>query len=264
MSLDRRFLRYKFVCSDILKRKYRQGRLLKHLKEVISDIINYPSSGESGSFEENIPKRILDIWNQYIITKYPSYLSESLKKSLPLIFRNSFQSSFSVWTDYCNRIKNSPFLMGTKSSSGRHFVITLPWALREENIEKVLSGKYDEFIRKDFFSQKRTEEQELSPEELKNYQDNMINADDEKFRTALLENTSPSTLKDWYMDVHFKSIKRYGIKEHRLHAILSVPMKFMEVHLPAEAARVALSVSHPECFDFELEYQRNCYQISCS
>lgn len=99
------------------------------------------------SFEE-----ISRVWNRIINNNdEPLQLTASRIKALSLIFSKHFEGSIEKWEGYCKKIASSKFLMGEITP----FKASFDWAIREENIVKVMEGNYGVGDRK--FTEKDTD-----------------------------------------------------------------------------------------------------------
>lgn len=78
-------------------------------------------------WEKNIPS----LGRQLTITK-------ARKKRLREVFRDHFESSTEKWEKFTELISQNSFLMGTVTN----FRVSLDWAIKEENIFKILEGAY--------------------------------------------------------------------------------------------------------------------------
>lgn len=68
-------------------------------------------------------------------------LTEERKHQLKALYHQHFQSDLPQWTQFCQRIQASPFLMG---EGARKWRVSLDWILTEGNILKVLEGNFDD------------------------------------------------------------------------------------------------------------------------
>lgn len=68
-------------------------------------------------------------------------LTEERKHQLEGLYRQHFQSDLVQWTEFCQRIQASPFLMG---EGARKWRVSLDWILSEGNALKVLEGNFDD------------------------------------------------------------------------------------------------------------------------
>jgi hypothetical protein len=87
--------------------------------------------------------RLIKIWNDFIDpSQLKNPLSVTTRKALLKAFENAFQSNLKNWEDYCIRISKNKFLMG---GGERGWKATLEWAIKPENIKKVLDGVYETY-----------------------------------------------------------------------------------------------------------------------
>ena len=88
----------------------------------------------------NISQKMISIWHSTVETSsektiLTAWRSKALKKAL----YGMFQNDLSQWKSYCERIEANTFLMG---GGARKWKVTLDWAVRPENVQKVREGVY--------------------------------------------------------------------------------------------------------------------------
>ena len=103
-------------------------------------------------------------------------LTEERKHQLEGLYRQHFQSDLAQWTQFCQRIQNSPFLMG---EGARKWRVSLDWILSEGNVLKVLEGNFDD------------------PERLQLKKSEGTNIDRDQERTDILASIQEPTWQDW-------------------------------------------------------------------
>lgn len=93
------------------------------------------------SSDETKDKQAICIWNKYINDdESPNFFKRQLKISE--ILYEFFESDIEKWENFCKDISSTPFLMG---QNDRKWKIKLNWILIQENLQKVLSGKYKSY-----------------------------------------------------------------------------------------------------------------------
>jgi len=92
---------------------------------------------------EKIFKKMFDFWIATVEKDLPkrerTILTKWRCKELRERFQDSFEGKWEKWKDFCERIEANTFLMG---GGPRGWKASLDWALRPENIEKVVKGQY--------------------------------------------------------------------------------------------------------------------------
>jgi len=102
-----------------------------------------------GSLKQALPSfdfvEMLKIWNQH--TGQSIKKSDSRKRELKSFFHHKdyCNGSMEFWSEYCERIGASDFLMNRSSNTkGRSFQATINWVMKPKNADNVLDGNYDE------------------------------------------------------------------------------------------------------------------------
>lgn len=91
--------------------------------------------------EKDIYQKMIDFWIDIVDSgKGNIPLNYTNTAILRTIYESKFDSSLDKWKYYCEKIVSSRFLMGETNQTFRVF---FNWAIIPSNIDKVLSGKYD-------------------------------------------------------------------------------------------------------------------------
>ena len=102
---------------------------------------------------------MLKIWNEVVEEKNETTIKLTTKREqlLDLRLKEFFNNDISVWEAFCKKIASSKFLMGEVTN----FKVQLDWALKEENILKIIENSYvigDRLVGKDINSAEVLEE----------------------------------------------------------------------------------------------------------
>ena len=140
---------------------------------------------------------MLKIWNQIIYNSEDKIqLTISRTKALKKAFEFSFDKKLINWTNFCKAIISSKFLMGEVTN----FKASLDWAIKEENIQKILEGSYnigDRIIKKD--------NNKMIVETLQEEEKNIAW---KNVKHQLREKYGDSTFKSWFSKLTFVEIKK--------------------------------------------------------
>jgi hypothetical protein len=90
--------------------------------------------------EEEREKEMLKIWNEIVEEKNDTNVKLTSKRSMLLDSRlkEFFKGDISLWKEFCQKIVSSKFLMGEVTK----FKVQLDWALKEENLLKIIENSY--------------------------------------------------------------------------------------------------------------------------
>ena len=90
--------------------------------------------------EEEREKEMLKIWNEIVEEKNETTIKLTSKRSMLLDSRlkEFFKEDISLWKEFCQKIVSSKFLMGEVTK----FKVQLDWALKEENLLKIIENSY--------------------------------------------------------------------------------------------------------------------------
>lgn len=159
---------------------------------------------------KSMAEKMMDYWNQTIESPSTqiSTLSPVLHRFLNQAYAQSFQNTFEQWTAFCDKITTSPFLMGEKNE----FSITIQWALKFHNIEKILDGKLYNFGTREKGPKKdRITESHQSLTLSKTIQDHDIHQDVDQDIKWHLEKNYPCPLFEDLLRIRQGIIDRVGI-----------------------------------------------------
>lgn len=118
--------------------------LLKQINEKLDFICSHmPKPRERREKIENRainPKDVLSMYNE-VLGEHLGYIQFLTAKRSRAVYRmeKSGVNKLSLWREYFQRVKESPFLLGVNKSSWR---ATLDWLLFYENYVKVMEGAY--------------------------------------------------------------------------------------------------------------------------
>lgn len=206
----------------------------------------------------SIENKMINIWKENVGLN--SYIDECNIRNLVMVFKTKFNSNFEEWLEYCNKIRKNSFLMGKNSD----WKATLKWAIKEDNIDKILSDFYNKqegfssYGLSKKSSNKRPPDEELfSQDDREEYNCNYNDEDDKKFRAKLLKIASAWDLRFYFYDIHLKEFVKIGPSNDKLYAIVEVSMPSMETTTPKSPVRYALTNCFDNCQDFEFKYIRD-------
>ncbi|MBX9620680.1 MAG: hypothetical protein K2X28_01380 [Alphaproteobacteria bacterium] len=91
--------------------------------------------------EKDFFEEVLGIWKSCAPQERPAHLTNERKQRLHSVLALHFRNDLTQWQRFCERIAQSPFLMG---QGPRKWRISLDWILVEENLIKVLEGNFDD------------------------------------------------------------------------------------------------------------------------
>lgn len=104
-------------------------------------------STSSAPQDKSIAAEMLEFWQQHVEQHFPPEskskrfrLTKAGEDKLESLFAFHFKNDMPLWKKFCLQVKASSFLMG---DGGRTWHVDLDWTLREGNVSKILSGKYD-------------------------------------------------------------------------------------------------------------------------
>lgn len=123
----------------------------KNLQENVSDCLSFSHNSTSDSIAL-IPQKMLELWKNHV-GQEGLILTENRKAPLLDYFQRFFKKELADWEEFCLRVKSSAFLMG---EGARKWRVGLDWVLREENLQKILAGNYNNPKEKNDFSTIRT------------------------------------------------------------------------------------------------------------
>jgi hypothetical protein len=99
--------------------------------------------------DKSVAAEMCDLWKQHVEQHFPAEsdnkrfrLTMVGEDKLESLFAFHFKNDISLWKKFCLQVEASPFLMG---DGGRTWHVDLDWVLKEGNVSKILSGKYDNF-----------------------------------------------------------------------------------------------------------------------
>ena len=154
---------------------------------------------------------MLKIWNEIVEDKNETMIKLTSKREelLNLRLKSFFNDDISLWKDFCQKIVSSKFLMGEVTK----FKVQLDWALKEDNIVKIMENSYgvggDRLVVDKNTSIEAVEEDTITDPIWKNTR--------EELKKQLGENT----FKSWISKLDFKVVSNNI-------AYLSVPTNFIK------------------------------------
>ncbi|MBT4879515.1 MAG: hypothetical protein HOI80_03225 [Alphaproteobacteria bacterium] len=161
---------------------------------------------KEGMKEEYFYKNMIEIWNQQVQSQLKGeaqtirFTKDRIGK-LQRFFSDVFNNNPAKWRSYCSRIKDCRFLMG-ESPSG--FQVTLDWALKHENAQKVLEGKiYDKPQVRNF---KEKPWSKFEKELIKHCEDYYYPASWFEVCKLLAQNLGQAVFLSWFKDMSLKSL----------------------------------------------------------
>ena len=172
--------------------------------------------------EEEREKEMLKIWNEIVEEKIETTIKLTSKRSMLLDSRlkEFFKEDISLWKEFCQKIVSSKFLMGEVTK----FKVQLDWALKEENLLKIIENSYgigDRLVANSI-AVSETLEEEISDPIWKQAREGLKNQLGEgtfkswisklKFQ-IILDNTAHLTaptkfIKEWILTNYSEDIKR--------------------------------------------------------
>ena len=93
-------------------------------------------------------KTIMEAWNRIVPTSHIQQMNDTRKKLFQSRFKPYFKESYEEWNNFLIRISKINFLWG---SNDRQWKADFNWVLNENNLLKILEGKY-ESDKKDYIS----------------------------------------------------------------------------------------------------------------
>lgn len=101
-------------------------------------------SKKDGSNTLSLLEKAVQVWERIV---HPSlktnngvHLTATRSEKLATLFRGVFQNDVQKWEAYCQKIAETPFLLGNGTKGG--WKVTFDWALEESNAIKVLEDYY--------------------------------------------------------------------------------------------------------------------------
>ena len=85
-------------------------------------------------------KTIMETWNRIVPTSHIQQMNDTRKKLFQSRFKTFFKESYEEWEKFLNRISKISFLWG---SNDRQWKADFNWVLNENNLLKILEGKYE-------------------------------------------------------------------------------------------------------------------------
>lgn len=144
--------------------------------------------------ENEREKEMLNIWDKIIREgDKPSVHNQSRLISLKKILEDYFENNLENWENYCLNIKKSNFLMG---GGANNWKADLTWAIRQENLIRVLEGYYHQKEGKTFENNK----EELTEEAEEICNDVVWN----KVKEILKIKRGEGTYKSWFKKLSLK------------------------------------------------------------
>ncbi len=163
-----------------------------------------PKEVEQNIFERE--KEMLNIWDKIIREgEKPSVHNQSRLFALKKVLEDFFENNLANWESYCMNIKKSNFLMGGGANNWR---ADLTWAIRQENLIRVLEGYYHQKEGKTFENNK----EELTEETEEICDDVVWN----KVKEILKIKRGEATYKSW-----FKQLSLKGYEDNKVLLIAS-------------------------------------------
>ena len=85
-------------------------------------------------------KTIMEVWNRIVPTSHIQQMNDTRKKLFQSRFKPYFKESYEEWEKFLVRISKISFLWG---SNDRQWKADFNWVLNENNLLKILEGKYE-------------------------------------------------------------------------------------------------------------------------
>ena len=99
------------------------------------------SKSNSKSKSNNINySNIMESWNKVIPTSHIQQMNDTRKNLFKSRFKPYFKGSYEEWNNFLIKISNISFLWG---SNDRQWKADFNWVLNENNLLKILEGKYE-------------------------------------------------------------------------------------------------------------------------
>ena len=85
-------------------------------------------------------KTIMEVWNRIVPTSHIQQMNDTRKNLFRSRFKSYFKESYEEWENFLSRISKISFLWG---SNDRDWKADFNWVLNENNLLKILEGKYE-------------------------------------------------------------------------------------------------------------------------
>ena len=85
-------------------------------------------------------KTIMEVWNRIVPTSHIQQMNDTRKNLFRSRFKPYFKESYEEWENFLSRISKISFLWG---SNDRDWKADFNWVLNENNLLKILEGKYE-------------------------------------------------------------------------------------------------------------------------
>ena len=85
-------------------------------------------------------KTIMEVWNRTVPTSHIQQMNDTRKNLFRSRFKPYFKESYEEWEKFLSRISKISFLWG---SNDRQWKADFNWVLNENNLLKILEGKYE-------------------------------------------------------------------------------------------------------------------------
>ena len=82
---------------------------------------------------------IKDIWNRIIPTAHITQMNDTRKNLFKSRYKHYFKGTEEGWVEFCTKISEIKFLWG---NNGKSWKADFNWALNENNLLKIIEGKY--------------------------------------------------------------------------------------------------------------------------
>ena len=82
---------------------------------------------------------IKDIWNRIIPTAHITQMNDTRKNLFKSRYKHYFKGTEEGWIEFCTKISEIKFLWG---NNGKSWKADFNWALNENNLLKIIEGKY--------------------------------------------------------------------------------------------------------------------------
>ena len=96
-----------------------------------------PVVGESEL--ESIFEKAVELWKKHVGQEVV-FLTVGRKRQLKLLLNQYLKNDLQEWEKFCERVKASPFLMGSGANKWR---VTFDWILSKDNFLKILEGNFE-------------------------------------------------------------------------------------------------------------------------
>lgn len=142
-------------------------------------------------------KKMLDIWNHVMEGSLKKILMDKkIARYLNAAFDRKFERSMESWECFCNAISQSDFLMGRKTN----FKISLMWALKFQNIDKIIDGHYQSQFSKMVGIRKKEENRKQTIAQIKQ-QDNQKEIN--HLKMVIIDTFGVDFLHNWFANSCF-------------------------------------------------------------